>query len=70
MKKFIAYFLLALVLFFTVIAILGIWELIDLEELFRKIFFTLMVIFASTALVLFIYTVLIRYDDRPPIDKQ
>jgi hypothetical protein len=69
-KKIVSYFLMILVLVFTVIAILGIWDLIDLEDIFRKIFFTLMVIFASTALVLFIFTVLIRGDEQKPIDKQ
>jgi len=48
-KKIISYFLILLVMVFTVIAVLGIWDLIDLEDIFRKIFFTLMVIFAATA---------------------
>lgn len=64
-KKIVSYFLVVLILVFTVLAILGIWDLIDLDDIFRKIFFTLMVIFAATALMLFIFTVLIRSDDNP-----
>ncbi len=69
-KKIISYFLILLVMVFTVIAVLGIWDLIDLEDIFRKIFFTLMVIFAATALVLFIYTVLLRDGETKSIEKQ
>ncbi len=68
-KRFIAYFLIGLILFFMAIAILGIWDIIDLEDIFNKIFFTLLVIFASAAVVLFIFTVMIRSDDSKPIDK-
>jgi len=69
-KKFIAYFLIGLTLFFTAIAILGIWEIIDLEDIFNKIFFTLLVIFAAAAVVLFVFTVLIRSDDHRLPEKE
>jgi hypothetical protein len=63
-KKVISYFMIALVLIFTVIALLGIWEIISLEEIIRKMFVSLMVVFAAAAVILFIFSVLIR-DQEP-----
>ena len=52
-----------LVLVFTVIALLGIWEVISLEDIIKKMFVSLMVVFAAAAVILFIFTVLIRDQD-------
>jgi len=59
-KKVISYFMIALVMVFTIIALLGIWEVISLEDIVRKMFFSLMVVFASAAVILFIFSVLIK----------
>jgi hypothetical protein len=59
-KTIVSYFLILLVLIFTVIAILGIWEVIDLDKVLQKILSSLIVIFAASAVVLFIFAVLIR----------
>jgi predicted acyltransferase len=59
-KKTIAYFLSALVLIFAVIAILGIWEIIDMEYLLSKMFKTMMVILVTAAIVVFIFSILIK----------
>jgi hypothetical protein len=59
-KKIVSYLLIFLVLVFTVIAILGIWEVIDLDNVLRKIMSSLIVIFAASAVVLFIFAVLIK----------
>jgi hypothetical protein len=64
-KKVISYFLLILVLVFTIIALLGIWDIISLEDIIRKMFVSLMVVFAAAAVILFIFSVLIK-DDEPP----
>lgn len=62
-KKIVSYLLIFLVLVFTVIAILGIWEVIDLDYVLRKIMSSLIVIFAASAVVLFIFAVLIKGPD-------
>ena len=67
-KKVISYFLIVLVLVFTIIALLGIWDIISLEDIIKKMFVSLMVVFAAAAVILFIFSVLIR-DDGPPAEK-
>ena len=59
-KKIVSYILITLVLMFTVIAILGVWEFIDLNNVIQKIMSSLLIIFAASAVVLFIFTVLIK----------
>lgn len=63
-KKVISYFMIILVLIFTIIALLGIWDIISLDDIIRKMFVSLMVIFAAAAVILFIFSVLIR-DEVP-----
>jgi hypothetical protein len=63
-KKIISYFLICLVLIFTLIAILGIWDIIDLEKVVIKVISSLIVVFASSAVVLFIFSVLVREDKK------
>lgn len=65
-KKVISYFMIVLVLVFTVIALLGIWEVISLEDIIRKMFVSLMVVFAAAAVILFIFSVLIRDNETEP----
>lgn len=62
-KKVISYLLIGLVVIFTVIALLGIWDIISLEEIVRKMFLSLMVVFAASAVILFIFSVLIKDSD-------
>jgi len=64
-KKLVGYFLVALVLIFTILGVLGIWEIIDMNYVMRKLFFSLMMIFVASAVMLFIFTVIIREDDKP-----
>ena len=66
-KKVIAYFLSGLVLIFAIIAILGIWEVIDLEYLLSKMFKSMMVILVASAVIVFIFAILIR-DNRQDDD--
>ena len=59
-KKVVSYILITLVLLFTVLAVLGVWEFIDLSNVIQKIMSSLLIIFAASAVVLFIFTVLIK----------
>jgi hypothetical protein len=63
-KKFVSYMLLATVLFFTVMGLLGIWGLINFEDVFLKVMTSLLVVFVATSIVLFIFAVLIK--DKEP----
>ena len=65
-KKVISYILILMVLLFTVIALLGIWDVIDLDDIIRKMFVSLMVIFAAAAVILFIFAVIIKDDNDMP----
>ena len=69
-KKIISYFMIILVLVFTVIALLGIWEVISLEDIIKKMFVSLMVVFAAAAVILFIFSVLIRDEGPEPLEKE
>lgn len=63
-KKIIAYTLSALVLLFSLVAILGIWEIVDIEFLIARMFKSLMVILAAAAVIVLIFSILDR-PDRP-----
>ena len=63
-KKIFAYSLSSLVLIFSIIAILGIWDLVDIEFLIARMFKSLMVILAAAAVVVLIFSIL----DRPERD--
>ncbi len=63
-KKIIAYTLSILVLLFSLVAILGIWDVIDMEYLIARMFKSLMVILAAAAVVVLIFSILDR-PDRP-----
>lgn len=60
-KKTIAYTLSVLVLLFSLVAILGIWGVVDIEDLVLRMFKSLMVILAAAAVVVLIFSIL----DRP-----
>jgi len=65
-KKIIAYTMSILVLLFSLVAILGIWDVVDIEDLIARMFKSLMVILAAAAVVVLIFSIL----DRPePKDR-
>lgn len=64
LKKVISYTLIAIVLFFTVIALLDTWEILNLEEVGRKFITSLLIIFAASAVILFIFSVLIKDNEQ------
>lgn len=59
-KKIASYILVTIVIISTFIAILSVWDLIDLEDVIWKIMQTLFVVFIAAILVLFIYNILLR----------
>lgn len=65
-KRIIAYTLSVLVLIFSLIAILGIWDIVDIEYLIARMFKSLMVILAAAAVVVLIFSLLDRPDRRGP----
>ncbi|MFC2096287.1 hypothetical protein ACFLQ3_01140 [Bacteroidota bacterium] len=60
LKKITSYILIIFVLLITVISLLGIWEIISLEDVMRKIFTSLFIIFVASVIILFIFSILIR----------
>lgn len=67
-KKIIAYFLSGLVLLFCILAILGIWDVIVMEDLIEKMFKSIMVILASAAVIVFVFAMLFR-ENRKNYDE-
>ncbi len=64
-KKIVSYVLISLVLVFTVVSILGIWDIIkNLENVVLNIIYSLIVIFAASAVILFIFSVFLKDTDH------
>ena len=63
-KQVIAYTLSALVLVFSIVAILGIWEIVDVEFLVSRMFKTLLVLLAAAAVIVLILSILDRPERR------
>ncbi len=59
-KKITSYVLAAFVVIVTALAVLAIWDIITLEDVMRKIMTSLLVIFASSVVTLFIFNVVIK----------
>jgi len=59
-KKLTSYVLAVFVVIVTAIAVLAIWDVIQLEDVMRKIMTSLLVIFASSVVTLFIFNVVIK----------
>lgn len=55
-KKFTAVLLIISVLFFATLTILSIWDIIQVEKLFRKSAWTFVVLLFSSIIILFIYS--------------
>lgn len=68
-RKGISILLAILALFFTVISILAVWDIIQIEHIISKTLTTLLIIFISAAVILFIFSVLYKGGDdstQPP----
>jgi glucan phosphoethanolaminetransferase (alkaline phosphatase superfamily) len=63
LKSLTAYLLIGLILLITVISLLGVWDIISLEDVLRKIISSLLIIFVAAAVALFIFSVMIKDDN-------
>ena len=63
-RKIAAVALVVLVLFFTIISVLAIWDVIQIEQILQKSLSTLLIIFVSSAIVLFIFAILYKAEDK------
>ncbi|OFX58304.1 MAG: hypothetical protein A2046_09475 [Bacteroidetes bacterium GWA2_30_7] len=59
-KKGASYILVGIVLVLTVLALLGIWDIISFEDILKKILLSLFVVFVSSVVILFIFAVVVR----------
>jgi len=66
LRKAASIILVLMVLFFTTISILAIWDIIEVERILSKTLGTLLVIFVAAAIMLFIFAVIFKTD----ADKQ
>jgi len=68
LRKIISVLLAVLTLFFTALSLLGIWDLIKVEHIFRNSLYSIFTLFASAAILLFIFSVLYKEerDNIPP----
>ncbi len=69
-RKGISILLALFALFFTVLAILAVWDIIEIEHIISKTLTTLLIIFISAAVMLFIFSVLYKggdQDTKPPV---
>jgi len=71
LKKVIATILVVAVLFFSTLAVLSIWDVINVEQVFRKSLLTLVVIFCAAVIILFILSNFFKPDhhrrNEPPL---
>jgi hypothetical protein len=70
-RKITGYFLVGLILIFTIVAIMGIWGIIDIDlrEVMTKLLSSLLVVFVASAVVLFITSVLIKEDSNTKLEE-
>ncbi len=65
LKKFVGYLLVTLVLIFTIIGVLGVWDVINLHDVIGKFMMSLLIIFIASAVALFIFSVVLKDDNKP-----
>ncbi len=63
-KKVTAYVLVSLIVISTVIGLLAIWNVIDIQEVMKKVLSSIFVIFIASVVVLFIFSVIIKESDK------
>ena len=61
-RKIVAYILSGLILTFAIISILAIWDIIDYDDLVKRMFQSLMVILATSAVIVLVFAILDRPD--------
>lgn len=65
LKTFVGYLLVSLILIFTIIGLLGVWDVINLHDVIGKFMMTLLIIFIASAVALFIFSVVLKDDNKP-----
>lgn len=70
MKKVTAAVLIMAVLFFSTLAILSIWDIIEIERILRKSILTLVVIFCASVVILFVFSNFMKGDDNRNLPPQ
>jgi len=63
-KKITAYILIFLIIFSTIIGLLAIWDVIDIQEVMRKVLSSIFIVFVASVVVLFIFSVIIKDSDK------
>ncbi len=68
LRNTFAFILATLVLLVTILALLGIWEVIDIDyqRLLKKGFWSILALFVSSAVIMFIFSVIYRTPINPP----
>lgn len=70
-RKGISILLITLTLILTVLSILAVWEVINIEHFVSRTLTSLLIIFVSSAVMLFIFSVLYKGgDEQIPAPKQ
>lgn len=59
-RRILSGFLAFLVLFFTVLSLLSIWDIIEIKYVIQKTLTTLLILFVAAAVMLFIFSVLYK----------
>jgi len=70
MRKVIASVFSVLVVIFTIVAILAVWDIIPSEGLFKKSIATIFVLFIGAAIVLFIYSMVYKGEETDTAEAQ
>ncbi|MFT4678374.1 MAG: uncharacterized BrkB/YihY/UPF0761 family membrane protein [Flavobacteriales bacterium] len=68
LRNSFAFILATLVLLVTILSLLGIWEVIeiDYQRLLKKGFWSILALFVSSAIIMFIFSVIYRTPVNPP----
>lgn len=61
-KKTLGYLLITLIIFFTIISLLAIWDIINIQFIFRKIFLSILTIFITVLILYFIISTIFKND--------
>ncbi|PCJ00869.1 MAG: hypothetical protein COB15_01995 [Flavobacteriales bacterium] len=62
-RKGISVLLATLTLFFATLAILGVWEVIEVKNIAWKSLYSIFIIFIASAIILFIFSVIYKSGD-------
>jgi hypothetical protein len=55
-----AYILIGFLIVITLIALMGVWNIIPLDDIVQKVISSLLIIFGASVVALFIFTVIIK----------